>query len=83
MPVPVKLYSLSTCSHCRRTKRLLDQYQIQYQQVDVDSLQGQSQKEQLADVKRVNPAMTFPTLVVGDTVIIGFHEGKIREALGI
>jgi glutaredoxin-like protein NrdH len=33
---PVKIFSLSTCSHCKSTKRLLDECTIQYDFVDVD-----------------------------------------------
>ena len=27
--------------------------------------------------------MFFSTIVIGDAVIVGFHEDKIKEALGI
>ena len=36
----VKLYDLSTCSHCRDTKDLLNQCGIEYDCVDVDRLEG-------------------------------------------
>ena len=32
----VKIYSLSTCSHCRATKKYLDECKVQYEFEDVD-----------------------------------------------
>ena len=41
---PVKLYALSTCSHCRDTKDLLNQCHIAYDCVDIDTLGGREEK---------------------------------------
>ena len=30
-----------------------------------------------------NPNRSFPTIIIGDKVIIGFKENAIKEALGI
>jgi glutaredoxin len=38
---PVKIYSLSTCSHCKSTKKMLADCTIQYDFVDVDTLEGE------------------------------------------
>ncbi len=35
---PIKLYALSTCSHCQDTKDLLNQCHIAYDCVDIDTL---------------------------------------------
>lgn len=80
---PVKIFSLSTCSHCKSTKRLLDECTIKYEFVDVDLLDGDERKAILADVKKFNPRCSFPTVVIGDHVIVGYKEEKIKEALGL
>ena len=36
----VKIYSLSTCSHCKSTKKFLSECAIKYEFVDVDLLEG-------------------------------------------
>lgn len=79
----VKLFSLSTCSHCKSTKRLLDECTVKYEFVDVDLLTGEERKAIIADVKKFNPKCSFPTVIIGDVVIVGYKEDKIREALGI
>jgi glutaredoxin-like protein NrdH len=35
------------------------------------------------EVRKFNPDCSFPTICIGDTVIVGFNEEKIRTALDI
>ena len=79
----VKLYSLSTCSHCKSTKKLLNECTIQYDFIDVDTLEGDERKAILEDVKKFNPKCSFPTIIIGEKVIVGYKEQEIKEALGI
>ncbi|MFO7965489.1 MAG: glutaredoxin family protein [Desulfobacterales bacterium] len=79
----VKLYSLSTCGHCNATKRLLEECATAYDYVDVDRLEGERRESVIEDVKKLNPKCSFPTIVIGDTVIVGFKENEIRDALGV
>jgi glutaredoxin len=80
---PVMIYTLSTCSHCKSTKKLLDECTIQYDFVDVDLLEGEERKAILEDIKKVNPRCSFPTILIGDKVIVGYKEKEIKEALGL
>ena len=80
---PVKIYSLSTCSHCKSTKKMLSDCTIQYDFVDVDTLVGEERAAILEDIKKINPKCSFPTVIIGDTVIVGFKEKEIKEALGL
>jgi len=79
----VKLYTLSTCSHCKSTKRLLAECTIQYDVVEVDLTEGEERKAILEDIKKVNPRCSFPTLIIGDKVVVGYKEKEIKEALGL
>ena len=80
---PVKIYSLSTCSHCKSTKKFLSNCTVMYDFVDVDLLEGEERKAILEDVKKFNPKCSFPTIIIGDKVIVGFKENEMREALGL
>lgn len=80
---PVKIYSLSTCSHCKSTKRLLDECTVAYDFVDVDLLEGDERRAIIEDVKKFNPRCSFPTIIIGDKVIVGYKEQEIKEALGV
>ncbi len=83
MQKPVKVYTLSTCSHCKATKRFLDDCNVQYDFEDVDLLQGVERAAILEDVRKLNPRCSFPTIIIGDKVIVGYKEKDIREALGL
>lgn len=77
----VKIYSLSTCSHCRSTKNLLKEKSVVFDAVDVDILEKDERKAVLKDIKKLNPKCSFPTIVIGEKVIVGYKEGEIKEAL--
>jgi len=77
------LYALSTCIWCKRTKELLNHAGIEYKVYDVDILTGDERAAALAEMRKHNPEGSFPTLVCGDKVILGFNEDRIREVLGI
>jgi glutaredoxin-like protein NrdH len=77
------LYALSTCSHCKSTKKLLSACDVEYNYIEVDDLEGEERKAVLADIKELNPRCSFPTIRINDTVIVGYKEKQIKEALGI
>jgi glutaredoxin len=79
----VKIYSLSTCSHCKATKKLLGDCNVHYEFEDVDLLEGEERKAILEDVKKYNPRCSFPTIIIGKKVIVGYKEEEIKEALGL
>ena len=81
MEEPVKMYTLSTCSHCKATKKLLDDCRVKYEFTDVDLLEGEERTAILEDVRKLNPRCSFPTIIIGDKVIVGYKEDEIKEAL--
>ena len=83
MAAKVKMFTLSTCSHCKATKKFMQDNGIPFDCVDVDLLQGADREKILKEVEKYNPQRSFPTIVIGDNIIIGFRESDIREALGI
>jgi glutaredoxin-like protein NrdH len=77
----IQLYSLTTCGHCKLTKKLLKECQAEFTFTDVDSLSKEERKIEIEKVKKLNPRCSFPTLVIGDKVIVGYRENEIREEL--
>ncbi len=78
-----KLYTLSTCMHCKATKRFLKEHGIEFDYVDVDKLEGNKREDVRKEVFNLTGDLRFPTIVIGKKVIVGFYEDKLREALGI
>lgn len=80
----VRLFALSTCGWCKKTKRLLDEHNVNYECEDVDLLTGEARQRCLAEMEKWNPRRNFPTIVIDDEiVIVGYKEDQIREALGL
>jgi glutaredoxin-like protein NrdH len=78
----VRLYALSTCPTCKKVKKFLDEKNIQYEMIEVDLLDSGEQWLMTKEVKKYNPAATYPTLVV-EEVFTGFDEEAIKGILGI
>ena len=81
MAPEVKVFALSTCIHCKKAKEYLDQCGVKYDCVHVDQLTGQERKDTVEEVKKYNPSVSFPTIIIGDTTVVGFNQEKIDEAL--
>jgi len=79
-----KVYGLSTCSHCKATRKLFDKYNIEYEYVQVDDFKGDKRKSVLKTLKALNPRCSFPTIEINkETVIVGNKQNDIKKALGI
>jgi len=61
----------------------LDECKVKYEFEDVDILQGEERAAILEDIKKWNLNCSFPTIIIGDKVIVGYKEQEIREALGL
>ncbi len=79
----IRLYTLSTCSHCTRAKRFFAEQGIATETTDVDLLSGKEREEVMNAVRALNPDCSFPTICIGETVIVGFNEEKIKKALDL
>ncbi len=79
----IRLFALSTCIWCKKTKEFLSSVGVAFDYIYVDLLKGEERAKAIASVKRFNPSTSFPTLVVNDKAIIGFKEKEIKEALGL
>lgn len=78
---PVKVYALSTCVHCRNCKDYLNEMGVNYECVHVDQLTGEERKLIVEEVRKLNPSVSFPTVVVGDKVVVGFKKEELSKLL--
>ena len=83
MSETVRMYTLSTCGHCKAAKKFLKDHGVASVCTDVDLLTGDERKAMIEEVKKYNPACSFPTILIGEKVIVGFKETEIKEALGM
>ena len=77
-------YGLSTCVWCKRTRKFLEDQGIAFDYIYVDLLSGQEREGVVAQVRRWNPSVSFPTLVVDESrCVVGYKPEQIKEALGL
>lgn len=81
MAPDIKVYALSTCVHCKHAKEYLEEHKIPYDCIHVDFLSGEERNEVMSIVRKLNPALSFPTIVIGDKVIVGFRRDEIENAI--
>jgi len=79
----IEFYGLSTCMWCKKTKAFLDEQNIEYKHVFVNELEGEEKEKVRSRVRELNPAMSFPTVKIGDKVIVGHHPDLLEEALKV
>ncbi|MCS7202969.1 MAG: glutaredoxin family protein [Thermodesulfovibrio sp.] len=78
----VRLYSLSTCPVCKKVKEFLKNNSIEFELIEVDTLEGGEQWVALKELRKINPNETFPTLIV-EKATVGFDENSIKRILEI
>jgi glutaredoxin-like protein NrdH len=81
MAPDIRIYALSTCIHCKHAKEYLEKRSLPYRCIHVDTLEGEERAGTMAVVRRLNPSMSFPTIVIGKKVIVGFHQEQIDAAI--
>jgi ferredoxin-thioredoxin reductase catalytic subunit/glutaredoxin len=79
----ITLYSLTTCGFCRAIKKMLEDLSVDYRCIQADELSGDEKKLALRELRKVNPKCSFPTVVIGDAVIVGYKVQEIKEKIGI
>ncbi len=77
----IKLYTLSTCVHCKALRDFFLKRNLSFDYVDVDLLQGPERQEILKEIRKVNARCSFPTTVIDGRVVVGFREVALQEVL--
>ena len=67
-----------TCPHCTRAKKFLKDNGIEFENVDVST-----DRERAMEIVAKSGQMGVPVLEIDGEIIVGFDEGRIRNALGI
>ncbi len=80
----VKIFALSTCIWCKKTKRLMDDNNITYKYLDVDLLNNEDKQEAVSEMKKHINNISFPLIVIDNEIAIkGFQEKELRSTLNV
>jgi len=77
----IRLYALSTCIWCKKTRALLEELGVEFEFIYIDLLSSDEKTAAVDEVEKYNPRVSFPTLVIDDEVIVGFKEDRTRDIL--
>jgi glutaredoxin-like YruB-family protein len=72
----VTIYTTPTCHFCNLVKTFLDKFKVDYTAIDVAS--DASKRREM--IEKSNQ-MGVPVVVIGEDVVVGFDEEKIKELL--
>ncbi|MBN2733462.1 MAG: glutaredoxin family protein [Methanomicrobiaceae archaeon] len=80
----LKLYALSTCGHCKKTKEFLDESKVSYDYIYVDLLSQDELEKVYSEMKKYNPRGSFPTILIEEIdVIVGARIDEIKRLIDL
>ena len=79
----VRLYALSTCVWCKKTRALLEELGISFRYIYVDLIAKEDRGDTIRGLRSVNPSGNFPTVVIDDIVVVGYKPDRLKEGLGL
>lgn len=79
----ITVYALSYCPYCHHALEFLNEHDIAYKYVFVDTAPPEEAETIEEQVEKYNPDETFPTIVVdgGKQVIIGYNEPALEKLI--
>lgn len=78
MSKKVIIYSTPTCHYCNMAKEFFKEDDIPYETFDV-----QSDLAKRKEMIEKSGQMGVPVIYVGDELVMGFDEDKLKELLGV
>jgi len=78
MDKAVTIYSTPVCHFCHAAKDFFDANNVKYNEHDVAS-----DAEKRQEMIELTNQMGVPVIRIGDDVVIGFDEDKLKELLGL
>lgn len=78
------MFAISTCGWCKKTKTFLGDLGVDYYYVDVDLLPEDEKEEAQEEIKKWNPSLSFPTVVLDNkNCVVGYRPEELKEKLGL
>lgn len=76
------MYALTTCLHCKNTKKFLEENHFEVTVIHVDDYCDAQRAELMEKVRTYNPRGTFPVVLMPNgKVIVGFRKILLEEAM--
>ncbi|ADC65426.1 glutaredoxin [Ferroglobus placidus DSM 10642] len=75
----VKVYALTTCPYCKKTKKFLEENGVDFEIIYIDKLSGEERKKVVEEVHKLTGMYAVPVTVHGDKVIVGYKEDELKK----
>lgn len=80
----VKIFALSTCIWCKKTKQMMDEHDISYKYLEVDLLNETEKENAVNEMNKFVSNISFPLTVIDDVIVIkGFQEEELKRNLNV
>ncbi|WP_370572735.1 glutaredoxin family protein [Methanomethylovorans sp.] len=77
----ITMYTLSTCPWCKKAKSFFDEKHIPYEYIDYDKASKEVQEEIRNECKARGENISFPFVIIGDSVVVGYNPEKFMKLL--
>jgi len=64
-------------------KQFLREHCDDFEYTDVDLLEGDERTKVLREIYKLTKGYSFPVIIIGDCILVGFNEAKLRKELGL
>jgi glutaredoxin len=78
----VRMYTLSTCPWCKKTKKFFKDHKIPFEYTDYD-LADDETREKILNEMRQHGANGFPYVKIGDNIVVGYNPEEYSQLMGI
>ncbi|HOW42368.1 MAG TPA: glutaredoxin family protein [Candidatus Omnitrophota bacterium] len=79
----VKVFALSTCPWCKKTKQFFQDRKIPAEFFDYDLAGAREQEELLAEMERFGGGNSFPLVLIGEEAVEGYDPDQFCDLLEI
>ena len=74
----VKLYTTPYCTYCKLAKNFFNKNKIVFTEIDISE-----DEKALNEMVKKSGQMGVPVIEVGDEVLVGYNETKLKKLLGV
>ncbi len=78
----VKMYTLSTCPWCKKTKSFFREHEIPFEYTDYDLTDDETREEILKEMRN-HGANGFPYVKIGEDIVVGYNPKEFSNLMGI
>lgn len=77
----VRMYTLSTCPWCMKTKKFFRENNIPFEYTDYDLESEAEQKKIMEELIRLGCTGSFPVVIIQEQVIVGYNPDAYKKVL--